>query len=119
MNVAVLGASPDSDRYSNKAIRQLAAAGHRVFPVHPSGGIIEELPVFPTLADIEDPVHTITVYVGPAKIKALIPGIIASGPVRVIANPGAESIFLKAAVQAAGIEYTEACTLVLLSTRQF
>lgn len=119
MKVAVLGASPNPDRYSNKAIRQLLAAGHQVFPVNPAGGEIEKIPVFPTLADVGDEIHTITVYVGPAHIKALIPGIIATRPARVIVNPGAESIFLKAAVQAAGIEYAEACTLVLLSTGQF
>lgn len=119
MNVAVLGASSNPERYSNKAMRQLLAAGHRVFPVHPDGGEIEGLAVFPTLAEIDQALHTITVYVGPAHIKSLIPGIIAARPTRVIANPGAESMLLKAAVQAAGIEYLEACTLVLLSTRQF
>ncbi len=119
MNVAVLGASANPDRYSNKAIKMLMAAGHRVLPINPAGGEIEGLPVFSTLADVDVQIHTITVYVGPANIKSLIPAIIASRPQRVIANPGAESIFLKAATQAAKIEYLEACTLVLLSTAQF
>ncbi len=119
MNVAVLGASANPDRYSNKAIKMLVAAGHHVLPINTAGGLIEELPVFATLSDVDSPIHTVTVYVGPANIKALIPGIIASRPQRVIANPGAESMFLKAATQAANIEYLEACTLVLLSTGQF
>jgi len=117
--VAVLGASANPDRYSNKAIKMLMEAGHRVLPINTIGGEIEGIPVISTLADITTPVHTITVYVGQANIKALIPGIIASRPQRVIANPGAESMFLKAAVQAANIDYLEACTLVLLRTGQF
>lgn len=119
MNVAVLGASANPERYSNKAIKMLLASGHVVLPINTAGGVIEGLPVFSTLSDIDTPVHTVTVYVGPANIKALIPGIIALRPQRVIANPGAESMFLKAATQAANIEYLEACTLVLLSTGQF
>ncbi len=119
MNVAVLGASANPDRYSNKAIKMLVASGHRVLPINTAGGVIESLTVFSTLADVTTPIDTISVYVGPANIKALIPGIIASRPQRVIVNPGAESMFLKAAVQAANIQYLEACTLVLLSTGQF
>lgn len=119
MNVAVLGASAKPDRYSNKAIKMLVDAGHHVLPINTAGGEIEGLPVFSTLADVDTQIHTVSVYVGPANIKALIPGIIASRPQRVIANPGAESIFLKAATQAANIQYLEACTLVLLSTGQF
>jgi len=119
VHVAVLGASSNPDRYSNKAIKMLVEAGHRVLPINTAGGEIEGLPVFSTLSDVKAQIHTITVYVGPANIKSLIPGIIAARPQRVIANPGAESIFLKAAAQAANIEYLEACTLVLLSTGQF
>lgn len=119
MNVAVLGASANPERYSNKAIRSLLAAGHTVFPVNPAGGVIEGLQVYRTLADLPAPVHTITVYVGPQNVVPLVPAIVAARPVRVIANPGAESMMLKAAVMAARIEYLEACTLVLLSTKQF
>lgn len=119
MNVAVLGASNNPDRYSHKAVVQLLANGHKVFPVNPAGGVIEGQPVCRSLADVGEPVDTITVYIGPANIKTLIPAILACRPKRVIANPGAESILLKAAVMAANIEYLEACTLVMLRTGQF
>lgn len=119
MNVAVLGASKNPDRYSNKAVVALLAAGHTVYPVNPGGGEIEGLPVYKSLSEIDQPVDTVTVYVGPAHIKSVIPSVIACRPRRVIANPGAESILLKAAVMAAHIEYLEACTLVMLRTGQF
>lgn len=119
MNVAVLGASANPERYSNKAILSLMAAGHKVFPVNPAGGEIEGLQVYRSLAELPESVHTITVYVGPQNVMPLIAGIVAARPVRVIANPGAESVMLKAAVMAARIEYLEACTLVMLSTKQF
>ena len=38
MNVAVLGASANPDRYSNKAIKMLVAAGHCVLPINTAGG---------------------------------------------------------------------------------
>lgn len=119
MIVAVLGASPNPERYANKAIRMLRSHGHEVVPVHPGHTTIEGLNVSPSLAEVGKAVDTVTVYVGPAHIGPLIPGIVALRPRRVIANPGAESAELKKQAAAAGIEYLEACTLVLLQTKQF
>lgn len=119
MLVAVLGASPKKERYSNKAIVMLKAHGHRVIPVNPGEREIEGLAVVGRLTDIQQPVDTVTVYVGPAHIGALIPDIVALKPRRVIMNPGAESDDLIEALDQAGIPHVEACTLVMLSTKQF
>lgn len=119
MRVAVLGASPNPERYSNKAIRQLKSKGHEVLPVNPGHQTIEGLPVAPSLDKIEGPVDTVTVYVGPAHIGPLIKDIVALRPRRVILNPGAESAELAAALEESGIPHIEACTLVMLSTGQF
>ncbi len=119
MLVAVLGASPKKERYSNKAIRMLTSHGHRVIPVNPAQKEIEGLPAVARLTDIQQPVDTVTVYVGPAHIGALIADIVKLKPQRVIVNPGAESVELASALSQAKIEYVEACTLVMLSTNQF
>jgi predicted CoA-binding protein len=119
MRVAVLGASPNSDRYSNRAIRSLRQHGHEVIPINPAHKLIEGLAVVPTLAADPSPIDTVTVYVSPKHIEPLIDGIIAARPRRIIANPGAESDTLREQARAAGIEYVEACTLVMLSTGQF
>ncbi len=119
LKVAVLGASANPDRYSNKAIKMLSEYGHQVFPVNPTLQEIDGLKVFSDLSAIPEAIHTITVYVGPQNIGPLISKIIAAKPKRVIMNPGAESDALKEAATKAQIECIEACTLVMLRTKQF
>lgn len=117
--VAVLGASPNPDRYSNKAVRELKQRGYRVVPVNPGHAEVEGLTTVKDLASIAMPVDTVTVYVGPTHMGPLIDSVVQLRPRRVIANPGAESQELAMRVRDAGIQYVEACTLVLLSTGQF
>ena len=118
-NVAVLGASPKPDRYSNQAVRLLASFDYRPIPVNPAYDEIEELPCFPNLGAIDEPVHTITHYLGPARSTPLIDEIVAAKPQRIILNPGAENEELAAAASGAGIEVVEGCTLVMLRTGLF
>ena len=117
--VAVLGASPKPERYSNQAIRLLARYDYRPIPVNPAFAEIEGLGCFPNLAVIGEPVHTITIYLGPARSTPLIDEIVAANPRRIILNPGAENDALAAAASSAGIEVVEGCTLVMLRTGLF
>lgn len=117
--VAVLGASNNPERYSNMAVRRLREAGHHVIPVHPALSEIEGLPVAKSLGEIEEPVYTLTLYVGPQRLAALTDEILRLAPKRVIFNPGTESPELAAALDRAGITHLEACTLVMLQTGQF
>lgn len=119
MIVAVLGASPKRERYSNQAVRDLKAHGHKVYPVNPAHRTIEGLDTVPSLQEITVPVDTITVYVGPQHIAPLIDAIVSAKPRRVILNPGAESEALERRLTAAGIDFLKACTLVMLRTGQF
>ena len=118
-NVAVLGASPRPDRYSNQAVRLLASLDYRPIPVNPAYDQIEGLPCFPKIAAIDESVHTITVYLGPARSTPLIDEIVTAKPQRIILNPGAENEELAAAASSAGIEVVEGCTLVMLKTGLF
>ena len=117
--MAVLGASPKPDRYSNQAIRLLGHFDYRPIPVNPAYEEIEELTCFPNLGAIAEPVHTITIYLGPARSTPLIEEILTANPQRVIMNPGAENEELAAAASGAGIEVVEGCTLVMLKTGLF
>ncbi len=63
--------------------------------------------------------HTITLYLGPARSTPLIDEIVAAKPQRIILNPGAENEELAAAASGAGIEVVEGCTLVMLRTGLF
>ena len=118
-NVAVLGASPKPERYSNQAIRLLASFDYRPIPVNPAYAEVEGMACFPSLAEIGEPVHTITLYLGPTRSTPLIDEILAANPQRIIMNPGAENEDLAAAASGAGIEVVEACTLVMLRTGLF
>ena len=118
-HVAVLGATPKPERYANQAVRLLLEKGYRVTPIHPKIREIEGLPVAATLEEIETPIDTLTLYVGPARLQPMIESIVSSAPGRVIFNPGTESTDLQSALDAAGIPWEEACTLVLLRTEQF
>ena len=117
--VAVLGASNNPERYSNMAVRRLREAGHHVIPVSPAFPAIEGLPVAKSLGEIEEPVDTLTLYVGPQRLAALTDEILRLAPERVIFNPGTESPELADTLDRAGITHLEACTLVMLQTGQF
>jgi len=118
-HVVVLGASNKPVRYSNQAIRLLLEMGYPVTPVHPRQEVIEGLPVVPDLASVRRPVDTLTLYVGPLRLAPLIDQVIALRPQRVIFNPGTESRELMHKVEQAGIQWLEACTLVLLRIGTF
>jgi predicted CoA-binding protein len=117
--VAVIGASPDAERYSNKALRLLREKGHTPVPVAPKHERIEGDEVFPTLREVPGEVETVSVYVAPARQEAIIDDIIDASPRRVIFNPGTENPDAYDRIEDAGIEVVEACTLVLLKTGQF
>ena len=117
--VVILGASPKPARYAHQALRLLDDMGYRVVPVHPNFDQIDGIPVTASLSAIQEPVHTLTLYVGPERSRDLIADIVALAPGRVILNPGTESPELEEALSLAGIPSERACTLVLLRTGQF
>jgi predicted CoA-binding protein len=117
--VVILGASNKVQRYSNKAQKALAAAGHTVIPVNPAFEEIDGIKTVHSVKDINDKIDTVTLYVGPERLVSMIPDIIALNPARIISNPGTECAEMKEAAETAGIRYMEACTLVMLSTGQY
>jgi len=119
MNVAVLGASDKPDRYSYKAIEMLLEKGHTPFPIHPRLDEVQGQRVYRRLADVPEPIDTITVYLSARNSEPVADDILASGARRVIFPPGAESPDLARRLTDKGIEALDACTLVMLRTGQF
>jgi uncharacterized protein len=117
--VVVLGASPKPTRYSYQAVKLLDQLGYRVLPVHPKARRIDHLSVLRDLGQIQEQVHTLSLYVGPERSRAMIADILALAPGRVILNPGTESRELELALKNARIPHERACTLVLLRVGQF
>lgn len=119
MNVAVIGASDKPDRYSYKAVKLLQEKGHTVYPVHQRVKSIDGLTVYPSIKDIQDPIDTVTLYVAADISNELTPDIMEACPTRIIFNPGAENAELEKLAQENGIKTINACTLVMLNTKQF
>ncbi len=117
--VVVLGASPNAERYSHKAVAMLAAAGFKVIPVHPACKEIQGIACAKSLSDIRGPVHTITVYVNADRLGAMAQDMIDITPKRIIFNPGTENETVIEQCRRQGMEVVLGCTLVMLSSGQF
>jgi len=117
--VAILGASNNPERYAHKAMTMLREYGYRTIPVHPALDEIDGTKVAHSLGEIQEPVDTLTLYVNPARLVAMLDQVVALRPRRVIFNPGTESPDARARLESEGIHCVEACTLVLLRTGQF
>ncbi|MGC4063196.1 MAG: CoA-binding protein [Polyangiaceae bacterium] len=119
MNVAVLGASSNPQRYAYKAAKRLLEKGHRPIGVNPQKPVIEGVEVVARLGDLPTDVHTLTMYVGKDRSTTLANEILEQGFKRVIFNPGSENPELMERLRKAGASVVEGCTLVMLSTGTF
>jgi predicted CoA-binding protein len=117
--VAVLGASDNPERYAYKAIEKLAGKGFAVIPVNPTLKEVLGLRVLPSLGEIDTKLDTVSVYLSAQRSTQLAGEIVATRPGRVIFNPGAENPALESRLDAEGIPWLHACTLVLLATDRF
>lgn len=119
MNVAVVGASDNPERYSNMALNLLKEKGHAVFPVHKRIKDIDGMRVYPSISDIPDEIHTVSMYVAADISSAIQDEILSKKPKRIIFNPGSENPALEAEARDNGVTVLNACTLVMLKTGQF
>ena len=101
----VLGASENTSRYGNMALRRLRASGHDVV-IHKS-------------KPEEEGINTVTMYMNEQNQKEYEDYILSLNPKRIIFNPGAENYTLAHKAEQQGIQTIEACTLVMLSTGQY
>ena len=114
----VLGASTNSDRYSNIAVRHLRKNGHTVVAIGNKSGLIGDVSIMTDTPLIEN-VHTVTLYLNPNNQINYYQYILSLKPKRIIFNPGTENDEFFNMASDNGIDVIEACTLVLLSTGQY
>jgi uncharacterized protein len=110
--VAIVGASADRGKFSNKSIRAHLKQDWSVYPVNPKGGRIEGLTVYPTLGEIPVPLDRISMYLPPVIGIKLLPEIAAIGPQEFFLNPGAESDELVEEARRLGLDPIQACSIV-------
>jgi len=114
----VIGASENTERYSNMAIRRLLKYGHPVVAIGNRKGKVENVEIITEHPEMKD-VDTVTLYLNPTNQKPYYDYILSLKPKRIIFNPGTENEELERLAAKEGINILEACTLVMLGTGQF
>lgn len=114
----VMGASENVQRYANMAVRKLLVHGRKVKAFGIRGGEIEGIVIEKTTIHYDD-IDTVTLYLNPENQIPYYDYILSLQPRRVIFNPGTENSEFQTMLKEKGIDFEEACTLVLLSTNQY
>lgn len=110
--MAIVGASADRAKYSNKAIRAYINQGWDVYPVNPRGGTIEGLKTYARANEIPDPIDRVSLYLPPAAGVTALADIAALKPAEFFVNPGAESEELVETAHALGLDPILACSII-------
>ena len=114
----VLGASENTERYSNKAVRLLVTHHHEVIAIGNREGFIDNTPILKNIPPLND-IDTISLYINPSLQAIFQEVILAAQPKRIIFNPGTENPALEQLAAAHNITCLHACTLVMLNTGQY
>lgn len=114
----ILGASPNPSRYSNRVVKRLTSNGYEAVPIGIRKGEIDGIKIITETPFVRN-VHTITLYLNPARQKAQYDYIFSLQPERIIFNPGTENVELMQLATAKGINVEVACTLVLLAVGEY
>jgi uncharacterized protein len=116
--VLVVGASNNPTRYAYKAVAALLGNEDEVILFGVKRGEVLGLPIINEWLDWKD-IDTVTLYVNAQNQQDLQAKIIALQPRRVIFNPGTENPIFQELLVKQGIIAEEACTLVMIATKQF
>jgi predicted CoA-binding protein len=114
----VLGASDNPSRYSYLAIQRLRKHGHPVVALGRKHSFVSDVEIISEKKQWDN-IDTVTLYLNPRHQQEYYSYILSLKPKRIIFNPGAENDELAGLAKKQGIETTEACTLVMLSTNQY
>ncbi len=118
MKTIVLGASPNPDRYSYKAVQLLQDKEKDVVAMGINKGKIGTISIVSLTAKITD-VHTLSLYLNPQLQEQYLDFILSLNPKRVLFNPGTENPILATKLIQEGIAWENVCTLLLLTTNQY
>ena len=112
---AVAGASADPTKYGHKVLRALANHGKAVVGLHPVVTEVAGIAVYPSLADVPEPVQSLSIVTPPAVTTKVVADAIEHGVKSIWMQPGAENAEAIAAAQAHGIEVIAGGPCVLVS----
>jgi uncharacterized protein len=115
---AVIGASPNPERYAYITTLRLQKYGFEAVPVGIRTGKIGNTEILVNYPPLEN-IDTVTLYVGPQNQVPWIDYIFSLNPKRIIFNPGTENEAFIQKAEEKGIECVIACTLVMLSVGDY
>src|SRR5690554_4012776 len=102
LKTLVIGASPNPERYSNKAVRMLKEYGHDVVALARREGEIDGVPIQTAFPD-QDSIHTVSLYISEQHQEPYFDLIEKLNPARVIFNPGTENTLFRDKLSSKGI----------------
>ncbi|WP_254083115.1 MULTISPECIES: CoA-binding protein [Cytophagales] len=116
----IIGATPDPSRYAYLAAQMLTSYGHEIVPLSIKTGTVSGVEILDLRQrPAVEGVDTVTLYIGPQRQPEWYDYILSLKPKRIIFNPGTENEEFEKMAEAQAVEATEACTLVLLRSRQY
>jgi len=114
---AVLGASQNRSKFSNKAVRAFLEAGWTVFPIHPRESEVEGIACFVSVVSLPTVPTVISVYVPPAILLGELEMIAARGCGELWLNPGSHTSEVLDEASRLGLRVVLDCTLFRLGRR--
>lgn len=114
----IVGASNNPNRYSYKAAYELLENNYSIIPFGVKRGEVAGIKMENDWNKNWE-IDTVTLYINPKLQEQYIQAIIDLNPRRVIFNPGTENQNFYPLLKKNAIEFEEACTLVLLSLKQY
>jgi hypothetical protein len=112
--IALVGASPRSERPSNGVMRYLLEQGYQVIPVRPHRREVLGIPCVDSLRDIEESIDLVDVFRRPEFCPGVAEEAVAVGARALWLQLGIVSSEARAIAEAGGLDYVEnACTAVV------
>jgi uncharacterized protein len=117
---AVVGASQDRSKYGNKVLRAYLQTNRTVFPVNPTADIVEGLKAYPSLADLPEAIHGVSIITPPRVTQAVIEQAAELDIKNIWMQPGAESDSAMELAERLGMNVIGGgpCLLVVLGYRE-
>ena len=108
--VAIVGASADRSKFSNKSLHAHRRAGYDVYPVNPKEETIEDLKCYKSVLDIPVALDRVSLYLPPNVGVKVLDDIAKKSCRELWVNPGAESPEILEKASALGLSAILACS---------
>src|SRR3982751_6404715 len=73
-SVAIVGASPDPSKLGHRVLRNIVDNGYagRVFPIHPTAPTVLDLPSFPSIGAVPEPIDLAVIVVPSQAVLSVV-----------------------------------------------